>query len=136
MKKVSLITTGLLTIGIVGAVGIGVASAASTSASNTAATVGSSDIPRSVFKAEKQASVAAVLNTSTANVQAAHKNHTLKQLITSAGLTDKTFGQKVKTQLTSDLESKGYSQDQITIALQHKEIVRLQHKAKKDGKTT
>ena len=80
-----------------------------------------------MFTEERQAAVAEVLNTTTANVQAAHKNHTLKQLVQNAGLTPKTFGQKVRAQLTSDLESKGYSQDQVTIALQHREIVRLKH---------
>jgi SOS response regulatory protein OraA/RecX len=132
MKKS--LTAGLIGAAIVAASSLGVASAASTTASNT--NVGSSGIPRSVFQQERQASVAKVLNTSTANVQAAHKQHTLEQLIKNAGLTDKTFGQKVKAQLTSDLESKGYSQDQVTIALQHKEIVRLHDKVKKEGKST
>jgi SOS response regulatory protein OraA/RecX len=132
MKKVSLISTGLLTMGVVAAVGVGVASAAA----STKAGVGSSGIPTNVFQSERQAAVAKVLNTSTANVQTARKNHALAQLIKNAGLTDKTFGQKVKTELTTDLESKGYSQDQITIALQHKEIVHLHHKVKNSKKVS
>jgi hypothetical protein len=131
MKKLSVVSAGLVTAGIIASAGVGVASAASTNGN-----IGSSGIPRSVFKQERQSSVAQVLNTTTANVQAAHKNHTFKNLISQAGLTKQTFDQKVRTELTSDLESKGYSQDQITIALQHKHIVRLHHKVKKDGKST
>jgi hypothetical protein len=130
MKKRLFITAGVTAVTIAGT-GFGVASAATNTSSGN---VGSSDIPRNVYVQERQAAVAEVLNTTTANVQAAHKNHTLKNLISNAGLTKKTFGEKVKSQLTTDLESKGYSQDQITIAMQHKQIVRLHHKANKEKK--
>lgn len=136
VRKSSLLTAGIFALSLVGA-GFGVASAAtSTSASNMNGNVGSSGIPRSVFSQERLDAEAQVLNTTTANVQAAHKSHTLKDLISQTGLTPKTFMQKLKTQLTSDLASKGYSQDQITIALQHKEIVRLHHKVKKEGQAS
>lgn len=136
VRKSSLLTAGIFALSLVGA-GFGVASAATNaSASNMNGNVGSSGIPRSVFSQERLDAEAQVLNTTTDNVQAAHKSHTLKDLISQAGLTPKTFMQKLKTQLTSDLASKGYSQDQITIALQHKEIVRLHHKAKKEKSGT
>lgn len=104
---------------------MGVASAASNYPNHE--NIGTSGIPRSVFKQERLDAEAQVLNTTVANVQAAHKNKTFGQLITNANLTKKTFAQKLKAQLTSDLESKGYSQNQITIALQHKIIGRLYH---------
>ncbi len=126
MKKSLLVTASLLGSGIIAATSIGVVAAAP----NSTANVGTSGIPRTVFQQEKQDAVAEVLNTTTANVQAARKDHTLKQLISNAGLTPKTFAQKVKTQLTTDLEAKGYSQEQVTIALQHKQIGRLHHKIK------
>ncbi|HVV66685.1 MAG TPA: hypothetical protein VHB72_01280 [Candidatus Saccharimonadales bacterium] len=135
IRKSSLVTAGAVSISIIGA-GLGVASAATnTPTSNMNGNVGTSGIPRSIFSQERLDAEAQVLNTTTANVQTARKNHTLKQLISQAGLTPETFMQKLKSQLTSDLESKGYSQDQITIALQHKEIVRLHHKADKEKKT-
>lgn len=124
MNRLKTIGASLALAGVVAAGGVGIASAAGTH-SNT--NVGSSGIPRSVFRQERLDAVAEVLNTSTSNVQTARHDHTLKQLITNAGLTKKTFDQKVKAQLTSDLEAKGYSQSQITIALQHRTIVRLHY---------
>ncbi len=116
---------------------VGVASAATTSTTKTnAGNVGSSDIPRSVFKTERQAAAAKVLNVSVADLQAAHKNKTFADLLSKAGLTKQTFREKLKAELTSDLEAKGYSQDQITIALQHREIVRMHHHEKKAKATS
>ena len=146
MKRRSIITASLVTLSVVGATGIGVASAATTKTSSTdsmqttaknmTGNVGSSTIPRSVFQQARLDAEAQVLNTTTANIQAAHKNHSFKQLLQQANLTPKTFGQKVKAQITSELEAKGYSQDEITIALERKQIVRLHHKlhhAKKEA---
>lgn len=123
MKRLAVIVSGVTASGLLLVSGMGVASAASNNGN-----IGTSGIPRTVFKQERLDAVAQVLNTTTADVQAAHKNKTFSNLISSAGLTKKTFAQKLKTQLTSDLESKGYSQDQVTIALQHRTIVRLHHK--------
>jgi hypothetical protein len=128
--KVSYIAASLATAGIIAASAMGVVSAANTQTTNSG-NVGSSGIPRTVFKQERLDAVAQVLNTSTANVQAAHKNKTVSQLISNAGLSRKTFVQKLKTQLTTDLENQGYSQNQVTIALQHRTIVGLRHHHKK-----
>ena len=68
-----------------------------------------------------------MLNTSTSNIQAAHKDKTLKTLIANDGLTRQSFNQKVKADLTAELENAGYTQDQVTIALQHRTILRLRH---------
>jgi len=128
--KVSYIAASLASTGIIAASAMGVVSAANTPTTNSG-NVGSSGIPRTVFRQERLDAVAQVLNTSTANVQAAHKNKTLSQLISTAGLTRKTFVQKLKAQLTTDLENQGYSQNQVTIALQHRTIVHLRHHHKK-----
>jgi len=106
------------------------ATSAATAPANTPADVGSSGIPRSLFRQEQLSVVAHVLNTTTTDVQAAHKNKTMAQLISQAGLTKQTFRQQVKAQLTSDLEAKGYSQDQVTLALQHRTIKHMRHHAK------
>lgn len=127
MKKITLLAGSAVGVGILTLTGMGLASAATPGSGN----IGKSDIPRSVFRQERLDAVSQVLDTSTTNVQTARKDKTLSNLISSAGLTKKTFDQKVKTQLTSDLEAKGYSQDQVTIALQHRDIVRLHHKVKK-----
>jgi hypothetical protein len=126
MKKKVLITIASIAgIGAISLAGIGVASAVSP---NVSGNVGSSGIPRSVFRQDGLEAIAQVLNTSTSNVQSAIKSKTLHTLITNAGLNKQTFDQKLKAQLTSELESAGYSQNQITIALQHRTIIRLRHR--------
>jgi hypothetical protein len=124
-KQLKLIAGSLAATGIVAASAIGAVSADSTNGN-----VGLSDIPRSVFKQERLDAASQVLNTSTANIQAAHKNHSFSDLLSQADLTKTTYRPKLKAQLTSDLESKGYSQDQVTIALQHRHIEKLHHKDK------
>jgi hypothetical protein len=128
MKKGQMIAFGLTSVGIVSGCAIGAVSADSTT---TNSNVGSSAIPRTVFKQEKLDAASEVLNTSTTNIQAAHNDKTFSTLITNAGLTKSTFHEKFKTQLTTDLESKGYSQDQVTIALQHRMIEHMRHHDKK-----
>jgi hypothetical protein len=123
MIKSRFIAIFLTTMGILSIATLGIASAATP----TSTTVGTSGIPRSTFKADRLSAAAEVLNTTTANVQAAHKDKTFSGLMTNAGLTKKTFAEKLKTQLTTELEGQGYSQDQVTIALQHRYIARLHH---------
>jgi hypothetical protein len=129
MKRLQTIAISLTGIGIVGACAIGAVSADSTSSSN--ANVGSSGIPRSVFKQEKLAAASEVLDTTSVNIQNAHKDKTFSTLLTNAGLTKKTYHQKLKAELTTDLEAKDYSQDQVTIALQHRMIAHMHHNDKK-----
>ncbi len=128
MIKPRYIAISLASAGLIGLSTLGIASAASPTSTST--TIGKSGIPRSTFKQDRLTAVAQVLNTTTANVQAAHKNETFSQLVANAGLTKKTFAQKLKIQITSDLEGQGYSQAQVTIALQHRTIVRLRHHEK------
>ncbi len=128
MRKLSMMATTVTAATLLGLAGAGVVSADSAKSGN----VGTSGIPRTVFMQERLDAVAQVLGTSTSNVQAAHKNKSFKQLVSNAGLTKATFSQKVKAQLTTDLESKGYSQSQVTIALQHRNIVHLRHELKQD----
>ncbi|MDB5184284.1 MAG: hypothetical protein JWN38_92 [Candidatus Saccharibacteria bacterium] len=98
---------------------------------NTTKTVGSSTIPRDVFRAQRLSAEATILNTTPSAIQTARKDKSFEQLLTKAGLTHKTFRAKVKAQLTTNLKAKGYSQDQITIALQHRELAKLHHQRKK-----
>lgn len=126
MKKLAVIVSSVTSAGLLTAAGMGIASAATNNVN-----IGTSGISRTVFKQERLDAVAQVLHTTAANVQATHKDKTFASLVSNAGLTKKTFAQKVKVQLASDLESKGYSQNQVTIALQHRTIVRLHHKDKK-----
>lgn len=121
-----IIAASLIGSGVLVTSAIGVVSADNRNNGN----VGSSGIPKSVFRTERQVAAAAVLNTTTANIQAAHHNHTFKQLLQQNNLSPKSYAQKLKAELTKDLEAKGYSQQQVTIALQRKEIVRLHHKLK------
>jgi hypothetical protein len=114
IMKLSYIAAGLTSSGIIAVSAMGVASAATNNSSVKNPNVGSSGIPQ-------------VLNTTTANIQTAHKDKTFAQLLKNAGLTRKTYRQKLKTQLTTDLENQGYTQDQVTIALQQKTISHLRH---------
>jgi hypothetical protein len=125
MKKLLIVASSLAGVAVLTASSMGIVSAATKNIN-----IGTSGIPRLVFKQERLDAVSQVLNTTTTSVQTARKDKTLSELISNAGLTKKTFDQKVKTQLTSDLEAKGYSQDQVTIALQHRTIVKLHHKTK------
>lgn len=121
MKKVSYVLISLAGAGVIGVSAVGVASAASPN-------VGSSGISKSVFRQERLTAASQVLNTSVANIQSAIKDRTLKTLITSDGLTPKTFRQDERAKLVSDLEALGYTKDQITIAQQHRLIVHLRHR--------
>jgi hypothetical protein len=118
----SIVASGFIAMSV-----ISVASAATPTSTSTGSTIGTSGISRTTFRQERLDAVAQVLNTSMTNVQTAHKDKTMKQLISSAGLTKTTFREKVKAQLTTDLEGQGYSQDQITIALQQRTIHRMRH---------
>jgi hypothetical protein len=109
----SLVGAAAITFGAIGAV------SADTPNKNTG-NIGSSGISRTEFKQDRLEAVAQVLNTSTANIQTAHSNKDLKQLIANAGLTKQTFREKVKSDMTSELESQGHSQSQITTAIHYK----------------
>jgi SOS response regulatory protein OraA/RecX len=128
MIKSRYIAASIASVGVLGFGALGIASAATPAGTTTkSTTIGTSGIPRTTFKQDRLSASAQVLNTTSANVQAAQKNKTLSQLITKAALTKKTYGEKLKAQLTSALEKQGYSQDQVTIALQHRTIERLRH---------
>lgn len=128
MNKLKYASFGLATATIVGFSAIGVASAATNNSNG--GNVGTSGIPRSVFRQDRLDAAAEVLNTTTSNIQTAHKDKTFASLINNAGLTRKTYRQKLKAQLTSELEAQGYTQDQITIAFQHRVIHHLRHHKK------
>jgi len=134
--KVRYLIATIVTGGALAAGAMSAASAATSTNPPTHTNVGTSGIPRTVFQQERLSVVAEVLKTTTVNVQAAHKDKTMGQLISGAGLTKKTFHQQVTAQLTSDLEAKGYSQDQVTIALQHRTIHHLRHHTLRQGEDT
>ncbi len=129
MKKIMYIIVGFVGAAILisGTVGIVMAAVISPKLPD----IGSSQIPKTVYRQEKIAAEAQVLKTSVLNVQNAVKNKTLKQLVTSEKLTSKQFRREVNSAFTADLQSRGYSQDQIIIAKQHKQIERLKKELKK-----
>jgi len=121
--KLPYLIAGLAGSGVLAATSvIGIASAAS---SPKTGTVGQSGIPRSVLKQDRLDAEAAVLHTTTAAIEQARSNHSLRYLIVSSGMTAKTFRADVRSQLISELESQGYSKDQVIIALQHRTIGHL-----------
>jgi len=124
--KTSIVTLGA-SLAMVGGT-VGLASAQSVSPAVQSGNVGTSGIPRSVFNQDEISAIQSVLNTSTANIKSARQDHQLAKLIQSAGLTKPTFLADVKAKLTSELENQGYTQQQITIALQHRVILSLRHK--------
>lgn len=128
MLKARYLLAGLSSAAVIAAGSIGVASAAATNHHNVK--VGTSGIPKTVFRQEKLDASAQVLNTTPTDVQAAHKDKTLKSLISKAGLTKQTYRQKLQAQLTTDLEELGYTQQQVHTAL-HKHTIAHTHHGKK-----
>jgi hypothetical protein len=130
--KFKYVTAGVTTLvgsSLLAASALSITNADATS-SGAGADVGKSGITRTVFRNDRLEAEAQVLNTTTAQLQSAHKDKTMAQLIANAGLTKQSFHAKVKAQLTTDLENQGYSQDQVTIALQHRMIVGMRHHKK------
>ena len=107
---------------VVGASGL----VANTSSSQSS----TSFIPRAVMHSQQLKAEATVLNTTTNNIQAAHKSKTFKKLLSAAGMSRKVFMVKVAQQLQIALEAMGYSQSQIIITKQHHVIMRLRHEEK------
>lgn len=128
MNNVKFMAAALFGAGALAAATFGVVHAASTNQN-----VGTSGIPRSTFQTVRLDAAASVLHTSTTAVKDARSNKTLKNLIEQSGLTPATFRQQVKADMTTELEKDGYSQDQITIAFQHRTIVRLRLDEKWEG---
>jgi len=124
MVKARYLLAGLSSAAVIAAGSIGVASAAT---NHNNVNVGSSGIPKTVFKQEKLDASAQVLNTTTSDVQAAHKNKTFKTLLSNAGLTKQTYEQKLQAQLTTDLEGLGYTQTQVNTALQKHPLTHTHH---------
>src|ERR1700733_1133450 len=105
MIKTRYVVTSLIGTAVMAIGAVGVASAATSNTSSAShTTIGTSGIPRPVFKQQREDAVAQVLDTTTTNVQSYKKNKDLSQLISEAGLTEKTFREKVKSQITTDLE--------------------------------
>ena len=135
MRKLAIIGSTVASVGVLVAGTAGVVGATSSTASKNP-NVGQSGIPKTVYKTERLASEASVLHTTSDKITASHKDHSMKTLVSAAGLTSKTYHQQVKAALTSDLEGKGYSAQQVTIAMQRKQINHLKHHDKKLTKST
>jgi hypothetical protein len=129
MSRLKVKALSIISILAISASFYGVTSADSTT--NTSTEVGSSGIPRNVFRTDHIEAQADVLNISTTTVETAHKDRDFKKLISESGMTVKVYHQKVKTELSNEFVGQGYSQDQVTIALQHRQIERLRHEHKK-----
>ena len=127
MNKLTMITGSVTGAGIIALSGAGIAAAAT----KAPTTVNNSGIPRSIYREERQIAEAKVLDVSTSDLQTAHKNHTLKDLVSKAGLTEKTLHEKVNAQITSDLAAKGYTASQIARAEQHPQMMHHKHHADK-----
>ena len=127
MIKARYLLAGLSSAAVIAAGSIGVASAAT---NHNNVNVGTSGIPKTVFRQEKLDASAQVLNTTTADVQAAHQNKTFKNLISNVGLNKQTYQQKLQAQLTTDLEGLGYTQQQVNTALQKHPVAHTHHSKK------
>lgn len=131
--KLNYVTFGVASVAassIIAGSALGIANADAPSSSTTNTNVGTSGISRTVFRQDRLAAEAQVLNTTTAQVQAAQNDKTLTRLIADAGLTKQTFRQNVETQLTTELEDQGYTQSQVTLVLQHRMHHGLHHHKK------
>ena len=124
MVKARYMLAGLSSAAVIAAGSIGVASAAT---NHNNVNVGTSGIPKTVFKQEKLDASAQVLNNTTSDIQTAHQNKTFKTLLSNAGLTKQTYEQKLQAQLTTDLEGLGYTQAQVNTALQKHPVTHIHH---------
>lgn len=139
MKK--LLLAGGTSVAAISMISLGIAGivmAAPSSASHT--TLSKSGIPATTLKADRLQAEATILHTTTAAVQNAVKTKSLKTMLSSAGLTPKSFKKQVAQNVASELRSQGYNKYQVTIAEQ-KQIIhwlrdRLKHFTKHSTKST
>lgn len=118
---ISAIGATLLSAGAIGVAG-------ATSVQGSSSTKPDKTLVRSI-KQDRLLAASEVLHTTATNIKSDRKAKTLDKLIVSSGLTKKEFNTQVRGIVMKDLESKGYSKDQIIIALQR---MRLNHYRRED----
>ena len=77
----------------------------------------SSEIPKAVLRNARVHAETTVLNKTDAELHSILTTHSLRQVLTEEGLNPKTFREEVRVEMTSYLTTAGYSQSQITAAL-------------------
>jgi hypothetical protein len=81
-----------------------------------------SEIPKSTLRSARLSAETSVLNKTEAELHNILVTHTLRQVLTQEGLAPKTFREEVRTEMTSYLTSKGFTQAQISAALNSRYI--------------
>ncbi len=87
--------------------------------------IGSSGISKVVYRQQRLIAMAQTLDTTTQKITTAHKDHTFLAILKTSGLNKAQFNKQLKQNIKKDLEAKGYSSDQITIAFQQLTIHHL-----------
>jgi SOS response regulatory protein OraA/RecX len=81
-----------------------------------------SEIPKSVLRNARVFSEASVLNKTDTQLHSILMSHNLHQVLSKQGLSKKAFREDVRAEMTSYLISKGFTQSQITAALNSRYI--------------
>lgn len=120
MKKVIKIASGVASAGVLSLAGLGVASASSAHPAITPSGVSKAD-----YQQARLDSLAEVLKLTPAQVQAAHKHHDLKKIGQKEGLTRQQFRSEMVSDMKTQLENKGYTAQQASLAIDQHIIARV-----------
>ncbi|HUC78807.1 MAG TPA: hypothetical protein VMQ58_01045 [Candidatus Saccharimonadales bacterium] len=122
MKKLNAALVTVLSLVIISGVMFNTVSFASSINSNTHTNKISNDIPKSVLKNARIFAETTVLGKTDAELHSILTTHGLLQVLSQEGLTPKTFREDVRTEITSYLTEKGFTQTQILSALNSRYI--------------
>jgi hypothetical protein len=126
MKKIRKLNSALLTVLSLIIIS-GVVFNTATFASSMSGTIhehrtSSSEIPKSTLRSARIYAETSVLNKTEPQLKNILLTHSLDQVLTSEGLTPKSFREDVRQEMTAYLTSKGFTQSQILAALNSRYI--------------
>lgn len=123
MKKINATLVTVLSLIIISGVAFNTATfASSLGTTRHLNRVSVSEIPKAVLRNARIHAETVVLNKTEADLQAILLKHSLKQVLITEGMSPKTFREEVRTEMTAYLTAAGFSQSQITSALNSRYI--------------
>ena len=123
MRKINSALLTVLSLIIISGVMFNTATFASSfSSTNHVNKTSSSEIPKTTLRSARLYAETSVLNKTEAQLQEILSAHNLSQILHQEGLNPRTFREDVRTEMTTYLSSKGFTQSQILSALNSKYI--------------
>ena len=125
MKKIKKLNTALLTVlSLIIISGVMFSTTSFASSLNSISTTNNktitSEIPKSVLKQARISAEALVLGKTDVQMQVILHSHDLKEIVTQEKISPKDFREEVQADMTTYLSNQGYSQAQITAAIDSK----------------